>query len=208
MNIQRPWLLQGVTLVGHDLGGPTGVSALVREPERYRRLILLNTWLPQGDMLSSLRSIEMHLPYLLWRLVVTFLGRDTPVEAVFKMISDASPAAVTGGYGAPYPSSVYKAGPAFWPLMNPLSVKDPVALEMQRAAILLKHWEGPILLGYSDKEVLTTPGRPFLQSLLPEACDVTIRDAGHYLQEDQGPGLARSLISFMQHGCGVSHSWG
>lgn len=193
--------LQGVTVVMQDLGGPTGVSAVLRDPGRYRRLVLLNTWLPQGDILSSVSSVWEHRAYLSWRFLVQAIGRHISVETVFKAVSDAPDDAIQWGYGAPFPSELYKAGPSWWPLMIPLRENDVVAREMQKAAGFLEHWQGPVLLGYSDGETFTLPGRPLLQRVLPRACHVKILDAGHFLQEDQGPVVASLIVSFIERGC-------
>ncbi|XP_069162583.1 haloalkane dehalogenase-like [Procambarus clarkii] len=193
--------LQGVTVVMQDLGGPTGVSAVVRDPWRYHRLVLLNTWLPQGNILSSPASVRDHLPYLSWRFLVQVMGRKIPVDIVFQISSDAPHDAIKWGYGAPFPSEVYKAGPSWWPLMIPLEESDPVAREMQAAAMFLQNWTGPALLGYTDGEVFTIPGRPLLQRVLPGACQVTVPDAGHFLQEDQGPTVASLIVDFIERGC-------
>ncbi|KAK4326856.1 hypothetical protein Pmani_002656 [Petrolisthes manimaculis] len=190
--------LKGITAVLHDLGGPTGVSALRRDPERYRRVVLLNTWLPQGDVLT--RPFE-HVAYLAWRTLVTVLGRHTPIQTVFKVATGATSSAVSLGYGAPYPSYLYTAGPAFWPLMVPLTPDDPVAREMKASAAFLQRWEGEALVGYSDREVFTLAGRSLLLHVLPQACDVQIEDAGHFLQEDQGPSVALIIKEFIEGRC-------
>lgn len=193
--------LQGVTLFGHDLGGPTGVSAMARAPHRFRRVVLLNTWLPQGDVLSSLSRTLEHAAYLGWRNVVAALGRHQPIDTVMKVTTHASPDVISGGYGAPFPSYLYKAGPAWWPLMIPLTEDDPVAIDMQKAATFLSTWHGPALFGYSDREVFTLPGRALLQRVLPQACQVLVKDAGHFLQENQGPLIARFVVAFIEEDC-------
>lgn len=193
--------LQGVTLVGQDLGGPTGVSAMARAPHRFRRVVLLNTWLPQGDVFSSLSRTIDHAAYLGWRSVVAALGRHQPVQTVMRVATGASLDVISSGYGAPFPSPLYKGGPAWWPLMIPLTKDDPVAIEMRKAATFLSTWHGPAMLGYSDREVFTLPGRPLLQHVLPQACQVEIREAGHFLQEDQGPLIAQLIVAFIEKDC-------
>ncbi|XP_047496913.1 haloalkane dehalogenase-like [Penaeus chinensis] len=121
VNAVRDLDLQGVTLVGHDIGGPTGLSALSRDSGRYRRVILLNTWLPQGDMFSSLSSIKEHLPYLSFRGLTQVLGRNLPVETVFSMATQAS-AAELQGYVAPYPFVAVHGGSL------PMAALDPDVL--------------------------------------------------------------------------------
>lgn len=201
MVIKHMIRLQGITLFGQDLGGPTGVSAMARAPHRFRRVMLFNTWLPQGDVFSSFSRTIDHAAYLGWRNVVAALGRHQPVETVIRVATDASSDVISDGYGAPYPSYLYTAGPAFWPLMIPLTKDDPVAIEMRKAANFLSTWHGPALLGYSDGEVFTLPGRPLLQRVLPQACQVEVRDAGHFLQEDRGPLIARLVVAFIEKDC-------
>ncbi|KAG7175213.1 haloalkane dehalogenase-like [Homarus americanus] len=194
--------LQGVTVVMQDLGGPTGMSAVIRDPGRYRRLVFINTLIPQGDILDSIFSVKSYSPMLLWRALNTVVGRNVPVGGVFKIASDAPEDAIIGGYVAPFPSNLYKVGASWWPNVIPLVEDDPVAIEMQKVAAFLKQWKNPVLLGYSDREVFTIPGRTALKRILPGACEVTIPDAGHYLQEDQGPAVAKMIVSFIKQDCG------
>ncbi|KAK8400243.1 hypothetical protein O3P69_003150 [Scylla paramamosain] len=193
--------LKGVTLIAHDLGGPTGVSAMARDPSRFRRVVLLNTWLPQGDIFSSFFRASEHAPYLAFRGLVQSLGRQQSVETVFRVASKAPRDAISHGYGAPFPSYLYQAGPAWWPLLIPLTKDDPMAREMQKAALFLLKWGGPALIAYSDGELFTLPGKALLQRVLPQACEAQIPDAGHFLQEDQGPLISRLIITFIKRGC-------
>lgn len=200
-DLQLEKFLQGVTLVAHDLGGPTGVSAMARDPSRFRRLVLLNTWLPQGDIFSSVFRASEHAPYLIFRGLVQSLGRQQSVETVFRVASKAPLDAISHGYGAPFPSHLYQAGPAWWPLLIPLTKNDPMALEMRKAALFLQKWDGPALIAYSDREVFTLPGKALLQRVLPQACETQISDAGHFLQEDQGQLISNLIVTFIQSGC-------
>jgi pimeloyl-ACP methyl ester carboxylesterase len=37
--------LRDITLVMHDFGGPIGLSAAIRQPDRVKRLVMLNSWM-------------------------------------------------------------------------------------------------------------------------------------------------------------------
>ena len=190
-------------MFAQDLGGPTGLSVVRLEPTRFRRLILYNTWIPQGDIFSSFFQFSRHIPYLSWRIATAFLKRTVPVQIILKTVSDVSKSD-SFGYGAPYPSPLYKAGPASWPLFIPLTPTDPVAIEMQLVRIFLQEsWKGPVLFGFSDGELFTTSGRDVFRSALPGACEMDITDAGHFLQEDQGPQLSLMTINFINRGLNV-----
>lgn len=195
-------LFQGVTLFGQDLGGPTGLSVVRHEKSRFRKLVLLNTWAPQGDIFSSTSFAARHAAYLAWRAVSSVLGRSVPIRLVFTVASDISPTDVAG-YVAPYPSNVFKAGPAQWPLLVPLTSDEPMALEMQKVRRFLEvEWTGPVLYGYSDGERFTIPGGDLFRELFKNnGCEVRIKNSGHFVQEDQPEVVSSLLINFVNHGC-------
>lgn len=192
--------LKGVTLAAQDWGGMTGLSAISREPERYSRVALFNTWLPQGDILSTPKSILQNAPVLSWITLNNALGRAQPVSTIMKIASTARGLALEG-YTAPYPEKMFVAGPAAWPAMVPMSPTGPVAREFQRVGKFLTTWMKPAMVGYSERELFTLAGRDFFQKVLPNACPAEIPDAGHFLQEDQGPLLSNIIINWIENGC-------
>ncbi|MCL4133462.1 UNVERIFIED_CONTAM: hypothetical protein GTU68_017525, partial [Idotea baltica] len=157
--------LQGVTLFGHDLGGPTGLSVVRREKDRFRRLALFNTWIPQGDIFSDAPFTIRHTPYLLWRFTTQILGRAVPLGLIFNVATDASSSGVQG-YTAPFPTPLFTAGPSQWPLLVPIRANDPMAIEMQKVKTFLsRSWTGPVLFGFSDGELFTVPGGDLMRRL-------------------------------------------
>lgn len=192
--------LKGITVVAQDWGGMTGLSAMSREPERYSSVALFNTWLPQGDILSTPSSILKNAPVLSWITLNNALGRAQPVGVIIKIASTARGLALEG-YTAPYPEKMFVAGPAAWPAMVPMSPTDPVAREFQKVGRFLATWKKPAMVGYSERELFTLAGKEFFQKVLPNACQTTIPDAGHFLQEDQGPLISNVLINWIEKGC-------
>ena len=51
--------LEGLTLVAHDLGGPAGLAAIARTPERVRGIVGMNTfgWRPAGAPLRGMLTL-------------------------------------------------------------------------------------------------------------------------------------------------------
>ena len=63
-------------------------------------------------------------------------------------------------------------------------------------------WKKPFLTAFSDKDPVTRGGDLFWQENVPGAQGQnhqTIKDAGHFLQEDKGPELANHIIEFIRN---------
>ena len=65
---------------------------------------------------------------------------------------------------------------------------------------MLERWEKPFLTAFSDRDPITRGMDRIVQRRIPGAAGqahTTIRGAGHFLQEDRGPELARVVVEFM-----------
>ncbi|MBI3695936.1 MAG: alpha/beta fold hydrolase [Acidobacteria bacterium] len=108
--------LRDITLVVHDWGGPIGLRQAVDIPERFERLVILNTWLHrEGAQVSEdLRK---------WREYA--LGRsDLPCgKVVARSLRRPGQdlAAVEAAYEAPFPDAASKAGPRRFPWCLPFA---------------------------------------------------------------------------------------
>ncbi|MCV7359922.1 alpha/beta fold hydrolase [Mycolicibacterium fluoranthenivorans] len=74
--------LSGVTLVGHDWGGPIGLAVVQRRPETFESLVLTNTWAwPVGDPVVQMMSHVMGSPVgrLLIRQLNLFVNVMIPI---------------------------------------------------------------------------------------------------------------------------------
>jgi len=93
------------------------------------------------------------------------------------------------------------AGAAKWPLLVPVSKDDPAAKIMDDARKVLKTWQKPVLVMFSDKDPVTKGGEGFFRHIIPTAKDqpeITIKDAGHFLQEDKGEEVAEQIMKFIE----------
>ncbi|MBT8099365.1 MAG: alpha/beta fold hydrolase, partial [Gammaproteobacteria bacterium] len=93
--------LRNVCLVVQDWGGLLGLTLPMEDPERYTRLIVMNTGLPAGESagkgFADWRAYNRANPDL---NVAGLMQRSTPV------LSEAEAAA----YAAPFPDASFKAG--------------------------------------------------------------------------------------------------
>lgn len=189
--------LTEVTLVCQDWGGLTGLSVVKDAPDIFSSLVIMNTGLPTGfDIFKESRNIAKLLPFYVWRTSVLLLGTSLPVHALFSRFLRARDPAIPAAYAAPFPSSLYKAGAARWPLMVPMLKDDPVAAHMVAARECLARWTKPVLVMFSDSDPITRGQDKVFLGLVAHAKEQVVRGAGHFLQESHGEELARNIIQF------------
>jgi haloalkane dehalogenase len=188
--------LTDVTLVVQDWGGLLGLAYAARQPGRIARLVVLNTFLPTG-------AEEKSTAFLAWRRFVANTP-DLPIGQIVQRglsnpdrLSDAEAAA----YDAPFPTPESKAGAVAWPLLVPMEPGGPVSDAMQETRRQLAEWSKPAFVLFAPEDPILGEARDFFLDLLPtarEQPDVTIDDAGHFLQEEQGPTIAQHVLDFVE----------
>jgi haloalkane dehalogenase len=186
--------LRNVTLFGQDWGGLIGLRLAAEHPERFARVVVANTGLPNG---------EQPMAELWWRFreVITTapeLNIGWFVQGGCRQqLSDE----VRAGYDAPFPADEYCVGPRAMPGLVPTSPDDPAAAANKAAWAKLSVSPTPMLVAFSDSDPLTGPMAAVFQRAMRGAQGIehpTIRGAGHFLQEDAGEELANHIVEFLR----------
>lgn len=186
--------LKGITLVCQDWGGLLGLPLATSFPDRFERLVIMNTGLPNGEQALS-------PAFHLWRSVAEKatdmdVGRVIQTGTVMKLSAE-----VLAGYCAPFPDARYKAGAHQFPLLVPTAPTDEAAGPLRQAKEKLMKWQKPVLVMFSDRDPITAGGDKLFRAWIPSAVDepeVTIENAGHFLQEDKGEEIAERIVDFLQ----------
>jgi haloalkane dehalogenase len=180
--------LREATIVVHDWGGAIGLRLAVEHPERIERLVLLDTGLFTGQQRMSDA----------WMAFRDFVARteDLPVGLLVRRACHTDPGdEVIAGYDAPYPDPASKAGARAFPLLIPQAPDAPGAAAGQRVLEALSQDERPTLMLWADSDPILplSVGEAFAKRI-GRSAPRPIRDASHFLQEDQGP-LIGGLIA-------------
>lgn len=186
--------IDNITLVVQDWGGLLGLGLLGKYPERFARVVIMNTFLPIGNR-------PMPLPFKAWKAFAKYwpglpVGFILNIGCAKGLSSNAKQA-----YDAPFPDNSYKAGAKMFPLMVPSKATDPGVAEMQQAREVLKQWQKPALVMFSDKDPIMRGGDKWFRGNIPTANNepfIEIKGAGHFLQEDSGEEIAGYIKEFMQ----------
>jgi haloalkane dehalogenase len=202
--------LRDITLVVQDWGGPIGLSALARDPDRYARIVAANTILHTcdpdlaGRLEWAAHGIDGGRVVLQESLVDYLLHYQRAPRIVPSVYVDAIcgplPETVKAAYDAPFPDPAYTAGMRQMTALLPLTRNDPGAAIGRETMASLREWHKPFLTAYSDGDPATRGWETVFQQEVPGAAGldhVTIRGAGHFLQETHGMELGQVIADFV-----------
>jgi haloalkane dehalogenase len=170
--------LNDVTLVVQDWGGLLGLTLPMEMPERFSRLIVMNTAFPTGD-------VPLPQGFLDWRA----FSNSQPDMAIGRLLARACPhlsPAEASAYDAPYPDARYKAGVRRFPNLVP-EFPDSAGAAIGRAAreFWRNDWRGQSVMAIGMTDPVLGP--PVMRALHRDirGCPPPLEfaEAGHFAQE-------------------------
>jgi haloalkane dehalogenase len=184
--------LTGITMFCQDWGGLIGLRLVSESPERFDRVCVGNTGMPTGTGATD--------AFRTWRdFAATTEDFDAGGIVQMGTVSEL-PDEVVAAYNAPYPDDSYKAGARVFPALVPVEEDNPAVPDNVAAWEKLAEFDKPFLVAFSDSDPITGGGDGVFHARVPGTEDqphTTIEGGGHFLQEDQGPAIARMLIEWM-----------
>jgi len=215
--------LSNVTLVCQDWGGLIGLRVASQNIDRFARLVIANTGLPDSkavapEMSAMLEQAMPQIPvpsaqevtqqfssgspaaFLYW---VKYAGEspDFSVRAVFQILSDISDEAVLDGYAAPFPDESYNAGAREFPSLVPLMPHHADERAKNDAAWkVLEAFDRPVLVSFSNDDPVTKASEEGFKTRIAGAQNqqhASIENGGHFLQEKQPEAFSKAIIDFM-----------
>jgi haloalkane dehalogenase len=174
--------LEGITLMVQDWGGPIGLSVAVRHPERFRALVIGNTfgWPMNGDKTAERFS--------------KLMGSDVPGGFLVKRLDVFTKVALPGGmkrtklskaekamYQGPHPTPESRIPVHVMPreILAAYTLLSEVEQGLPRLASL------PALIVWGDRDpAFRESQRLRWERTFPNHRTVILKGASHYIQED------------------------
>jgi haloalkane dehalogenase len=183
--------LRGATMVVHDWGGPIGIRLFVEHPERFDRLVVMDTGLFTGHQKMADA----------WMAFRDFVERteDLPISMLVRNACARGMDDETAArYDEPFGDAASKAGARAFPLMIPLTPDAPGAEAGQCVLAALKADERPRLILWADSDPVLplATGRRFAEAIGgPDP--IVIENASHFLQEDAGEEIGERIAEWL-----------
>ena len=186
--------LRDITLVVQDWGGLLGLTLPLEMPERFSRLLVMNTMLATGEE-------PLSEGFLAWR---AWVGKNPALDCA-KLLARSCPHLTPGeaaAYEAPYPDTRYKAGARRFPALVPERPDAPgAALSRQARDWWTNSWKGEAFMAVGAKDpVLGVPVMNRLRGWIKACPEPFVHpEAGHFAQE-WGEDIARRAIDHYSRG--------
>jgi haloalkane dehalogenase len=183
--------LRDATAVVHDWGGPIGLRLAIEHPDRFSRIVIMET----GPFTGHQRMSDA------WFAFRDFVrdNEDVPIGVLIRGGCKHDPGdEVIAAYDAPYIDAASKAGARAFPLILPTTPEAAGAVEGKRVADALREDERPSLVLWADSD----PVLPFavgerVSSQLNLTPPRVVADASHFLQEDAGPEIGAIIADWL-----------
>ena len=181
--------LRNIMLVCQDWGGLLGLTLPQAMPERFTRLLVMNTGLGTGKVTEGFRQ---------WR---TYSNQQADLP-VGKLIQRGKPdlgAAEAAAYDAPFPDPRYKAALRAFPNLVPEGDDAPgAAISRTAREFWSERWSGEsfMAIGMQDPVLGEAPMRALQKTIRGCPAPMEVAEGGHFVPEWGVPIAAAALGHF------------
>ncbi len=186
-------------LIVHDWGGAIGIGWAARNPDRVRRLVVLNTWafnIPEGEGLpASLKFARTRLGGFLINRFNAFSGLAVRMATASRLERE-----VASGLVAPYRGSPLERLATLRFVQDiPLSESDPAwSVLSETESRLSSLADKPILIAWGGRDfVFDDRVLAIWREIWPSARVEYLADAGHYVLEDAADRIVPMARDFL-----------
>jgi tRNA(adenine34) deaminase len=180
--------LQRVNLVVQDWGGLIGLTLPPAAPQRYRGLLVMNTFLATADA-------PLPAGFLQWREMCR-RRPDFSVSRLFARGNAHLTEAECAAYDAPFPTNEHRAATRAFPERVPEQADDDGVAESREAArFWATAWTGRSMMAVGEQDPVFTPDLMERLRAGIRGCPPALRiaEGGHFVQE-HGERIAEAAL--------------
>ena len=220
--------LQNATFFGQDWGGLVGLRVVAEIPDRFGNIVVSNTGFAAAEGIGAWFLETITKLVVWWNGPVTFeelsAAADEALSAgepsastgismfrkwmaysyysenmnIIGIIEKFGGVDLTEGeeyaYEAPYPTGLFKAGAHVWPYLIPTQLPENEKLWKE----VYEKWDKPFLVAFGENERITLRMKDDFVNRIPNPTVITLGGAGHFVQEEVGPELAKIISEFIK----------
>ena len=179
--------LNHITLVCQDWGGVLGLTIPQDMPERFKRLLIMNTGIMTGEVSDE--------AFFEWKALIDS-DPDVPIAEVFRRNAPGISEEEAQAYEAPFPDQTYKAGVRVFPSLVATTEDFPgVETSLKAIPFWSSEWEGEAFMAVGMLDEMLGPAVMTHMQALIKGCPepLELPEAGHFVQE-QGEIVARRAL--------------
>jgi len=183
-------------LVGQDWGGPIGLSAALKVPERVAGLVLGNTWAWPLEFKPLLFSWAMgsYFPGKYLQIKKNFFARTIVPSGIHK--AENRTKHILEHYLKPFPDEASRMGT--WVFPRALRTSSQWLEKLEKNLKKLPDVPAELVWGMRDKAFGENAYLKKWLEYLPQAGVTKLEDASHYLQEDRPDAVADAVKKVIQ----------
>ncbi len=184
--------LSNLMLVCQDWGGIFGLTLPMAQPDRFTRLLAMNTTLATGEVTEGFRQ---------WRAYSNSQS-DLAVGRLLKRGKPEMTDAEAAGYDAPFPDARSKAALRAFPNLVPDGADAPgAALGREAASFWRERWSGEsfMAIGMRDPVLGGAPMKALAATIRGCPSPLEVAEAGHFVPE-WGEPIARAALAHFRLG--------
>lgn len=191
--------LKNICLVVQDWGGVLGLTLPMAAPDRYSRLIIMNTGLPAGENAGE--------GFAAWR-AFNRANPDLDVGGLMKRATSIMTDDEAAAYDAPFPDQSYKGGVRRFPELvmmregkdKPLTdiSSEGVETSLKARKFWSEDWTGDSYMAIGMQDPVLGPPVMKMMAAMIKGCPepVEVAEAGHFVQEWGEPIAKEALKKF------------
>jgi len=182
--------LTEITLMVQDWGGPIGLGVATRHPDRFRALVIGNTWAWPVSADPHFRNFSKFLGGPVGRRLIEYANLFVNMLIPAGVRRHRVSRRVMRHYRRPFPSRAARRPTHIFPreIMGSHDYLAEVAAGLPRLADL------PALIVWGDADIaFRATERAEFERRFPQHQTVILRNAGHYIQEDAPDEIAQHI---------------